>query len=449
MNILIVGGGMVGSTLAEKLSRDGHDVSVVESAPAKIRELSERLDAQVIEGNGATAAVLRRAGVEEATLVVATTASDETNMVVGALAARLFKVPRIVVRLRDPDHAEGFELLGREHAGEHVVVNPEAAAVDRIFSLLEVPGSLDVVTFFDGQLVVAGFRIRETSDFAGLLVSHMNLLFAGTPTLVVAIRRGEEWIIPHGDEEIAAGDLVYFAFAREERDAILSLVGVREDRDEYVMVAGAGRLGLELARRLEVRHTRVVLIDQEAERTRRAAELLHDTLVVQGSVTDRDLLEEEQIEDVSAFIATTDDYEVNLVAGLLAKRLGARRVFALVENPGLANLMGDVGLDAVVSPRLLAIGLALQHIRGARVHSVAALTEDRVELVDAEAVEGSRITAGKLAEVGLPRGVLVAALRRGDSLLLPRGDHRVEPGDELLFITTTEQAQKLTAFITP
>ena len=449
MTIVIVGGGLVGSTLAEKLSRDGHDVALVETDPALIRDLSERLDAQVVHGSGSSTRVLREAGIEKASLVVATTASDEVNMVVGLLAAERFHVPRTVVRLRDPDHAESFARLCERCEGEHVVVNPEAAAVERILSLLEGPGALDVVSFFDDQLLVAGFRIPETSELAGLLVSHIDLLFAGTATLVAAIHRADEWIIPHGEEEIRARDLVYLAFPRAELEPILALIGPVESRGQHVMVAGAGRFGIELVRRLEGHARRVVLVEEDPAQARDAAEKLGETLVVCGSLTDQEVLEEEEIEHVSTFVATSDDNETNLVSALLAKRLGARRAFALLDVPGLAELIGEIGIDAVISPRLLAIGLTLQHIRGAGVHSVAALTEDRIEIVDAEAAAGSRMTSGTLREIELPRGVLLAALRRGEELLLPSGDDRVEPGDEMLFITTTEQAPKLAAYLSP
>jgi trk system potassium uptake protein TrkA len=449
MNIIIVGGGLVGSTLGAKLSSDGHDVTLIELDASKIRELAERADVQVIEGNGATAPVLVRAGVEEAGLVVATTDSDEANMVVGMLATSRFHVPRVVVRLRDPDHAEGFTLISRGQTGEHVRVNPDAAAVDRIFSLLEVPGAVDVVAFMGGRLLVAGFRIGAKSDFAGLTLSHMNLLFPSTPTLVVAIQRRFDWIIPHGQEEIQSEDLVYFAIAREELDAVLSLVGVLQQKQGHVMIAGAGRIGLELARRLEATKTKVVLVEENADLARRAAEALEATLVITGQVTDQNLLEEEDIERVATFVALTPDHETNLVSSLLAKRLGASRAFALVDNPALANLIGEIGIDAVISPRLLAVGLTLQQIRRGRVRSVAALLEDKVEIVEAEAVRGSRLTSDKLAAVGLPRGMLVAAVRRGERLLLPGGEDRVEAGDQVLLITTTEKASALDTFLSP
>ncbi|MBW2576459.1 MAG: Trk system potassium transporter TrkA [Deltaproteobacteria bacterium] len=447
MNIVIVGAGRVGQTLAEKLARDGHDVSLIEDDSAKVRALSETLDVQLLEGNGATAPVLRRAGIEKANLVVAVTDHDEANMVVGLLASFAFHVPRIVVRLREADHAEGFDLIGQDHPGEHVWVNPDVAAVDRIASLLEVPGAVDVVSFMDGELVVAGFRIGASSDFVGVRVSDLNLLFAATPTLAVAIHRSDEWIIPHGGEEITIGDLVYFAIAREHLGDVLPLVGAPKDDRRTIMIAGAGPIGLELARRLEARGVRAVLIESDESLAQEASEQLGDVLVVKGHATDQALLEEEDIDRVSTFVAVTPDHETNLVGGLLAKRLGAGRAVVLVDNPALVDLVSDIGIDAIISPRLLVIGLALQHIRGGRVRTVAQLLEDRIEIVEAEVGKRSLLAKGSLSELKLPRGVLVAALKRGDRLLVPRGADQAEPGDRVLLISTTENASKLADFL--
>jgi len=447
MNITIVGAGRVGQTLAEKLARDGHDVSLIEGDSTKVRALSETLDVQLIEGNGATAPILRKAGIEKANLVVAVTDHDEANMVVGLLASFAFDVPRIVVRLRDADHAEGFDLIGQDHPGEHVWVNPDVAAVDRIASLLEVPGAVDVVSFMDGELVVAGFRIGASSDFVGVRVSDLNLLFVATPTLAVAIHRNDDWIIPHGGEEITIGDLVYFAIALEHLDDVLPLVGAPKDDRRTIMIAGAGPIGLELARRLESVAGRTVLIESDEELAQEASEQLQDVLVVKGHATDQALLEEEDIDRVSTFVAVTPDHETNLVGGLLAKRLGAGRAVVLVDNPALVELVGEIGIDAIISPRLLVTGLALQHIRGGRVRTVAQLLEDRIEVVEAEVSKRSTLAKGTLSEIKLPRGVLVAALKRGDRLLVPRGADQVEPGDRVLLISTAENASKLADFL--
>jgi len=447
LRIVIVGGGQVGTTLAGKLSSEGHDVSLVERSPALAAELSESLDVQVIEGNGATAETLRRAGAADATLVLACTDSDEANFVSGRVAAALFKVPHVVVRLRDPAHDEAFQELSRGEEVELACVNPEAAAVDKIASLLEVPGALDVESFLDGELLVAGFPIDERSEFAARPVSDMRLFFAETPSLVAAIARGDQVMVPHGAEEIRAGDLAYFALARSDLAAFLELLDQERDEHAKVMIAGASRIGLALARRLERGDTQVTLVAADGEAAQRAAEALRETLVVQGPVTSAALLEEEEIQRVSTFVAVTDDHEINLVAGLLAKRQGARRAFALVDNPALANLIGETALDAIISPRLLAIGLTLRHVPRVRVHSMAALLGDRVEMIEAEVGRGSPVCQASIEKLPLPRGALVIAVRRGTRLLVPRGQDRIEPGDRVLLVATTDLTAKLHDFL--
>ena len=447
VRIVIVGAGLVGSTLAEKLSQDGHDIILVETDTEHVRDLAEAHDIEVIEGNGARPDVLRRAGIEKAGAVVATTNSDETNMVVTFLASTLFEVPRVVTRIHESAHAETLSLINREDNPEYVCVNTDQAAVDRIAALLEVPGAVDVNTFMDGHLLVAGFRIQPSSDFVGLRVSDMNLLFANTPTLAVAIHRRDDWIIPHGGEEIEEADLVYFAIARDQIHDMLTLLGVSHDDRQGVMIAGGGRIALELALRLESMEVKTILIEEDEDLARAASEELREALVIQGEVTDQALLEEEGIKQVSTFVALSADHETNLVAGLLAKRLGAGRAVVLLDNPALVDLVGQIGIDAIISPRVLAISLTLQNILGGGVRTVAQLLEDRIEIVEAEAGKGSRLIAGKLSEIKLPRGVLVAAVRRGERLLVPRGEDRVEPGDRVLLITTTERGPKLADFL--
>lgn len=450
MKIVIVGSGMVGFSLAEKLSGQGHDVALVEVSQERARQLADALDCQVVHGNGATARTLRRAGVEGADLVVATTDVDEVNFVTGRLAASLFGVPRAVVRLRDPDHEEGFAHLAQQDPrSRHWCVNPDRAAVDKIAALLEVPGAVDVIPAMDGELLLAGFPIHRGSEFADRPVSDMRLFFAGTPSLVVALERTERALVPHGAEEIRAGDLAYFALARSDLDAFLELLDVPRDERRFVMVAGATSIGLELVRRLEASDVRVTLLESDAELARRAADKLSSASVLHGRLTHQRLLEEEEIERVSTFVAVTPDHENNLVAGLLAKRLGARRAFALVDNPALAGLIGETAVDAIISPRLLAVGLILQHAPMARLTSLAPLMGDRVEVLEAEAVKGSRIVSGKLAEVQLPRGTVVAALRRDGALRVPQGTDAVQPGDRLLIVTATGNVPKIEEFLAP
>ena len=443
MRVIVVGGGLVGSTLAEKLAGDGHDVVLVEQSRELIVDLNENLDVQTIRGNGATIPVLMRAGIENADLLLATTDSDEANMVVALVGSVIFKVPRVAARLRDPGHEEGFRRIAREPGGERVAINPDMAAVEKILSLLPVPGAVDVVNFFGGKLLIAGFHIKPTSEFAGLLLSHLRLLFPATPMLVVAIRRNGTWRVPFGDDEIKAGDLVYFVMDPGELDNVLVLLGQHRGVDRRVMIAGATRIGVNLARRLEKKGVPVTLIEKDREACERAAAELGDTLVIHGSATQRELLREEGAERVDGFVACTDRHEENVVACLLAGKMGAPHTFALVDNAALSGLVGELNIDAIISPRLLSVSHALHFARKGRIKSVAALLEDSVEVFEVEAAEGSRLVSRPLKELGLSRGILIAAVQHGERIYIPGGDDQIQPGDQVIVAAATEVASKL------
>ena len=447
MKAIIVGGGLVGSSLAAKLAGDGHDVVLVERDRGLVRDLNERLDVQTIVGNGTTVPVLKKAGITSCDLLLATTDSDEANMVVALVGSALFKVPRVVSRLRDSGHEESFRSITAEIGGERLAINPDHAAVERILSLMSVPGAVDVAPFLGGRLQIAGFQIREGSGFSGLLLSHLKLLFPAVPMLVVAIRRDGRWLVPHGEDELLAGDLVYFAMDPAETDNVLALLGLQRGAERRVMIAGATRIGIELARRLEGKDVGVTLIDSRRSSCEQAAADLASALVIHGPPTDRETLLEEGIDRVDDFIACTDDHEENVVACLLARRLGASHNFALVDNAALAGLIGEVGIDAVISPRLLSVSLALQFARKGKVKAVAALLDDAVEDFEVEAGEGCRLTRSTLAKVGLPKGVLVAAVWRDDRVLVPTGSDQINAGDNVVLISTSKNAARLDDFL--
>jgi trk system potassium uptake protein TrkA len=275
----------------------------------------------------------------------------------------------------------------------------------------------------------------------------MKLLFATNPTLAVAIERGGKWIVPGGMEKIQISDLVYFAIARDELHDVLSLVGVAPQKRGRTVVAGASSIGLALAKRLESADRRVVLIEEDPVAARRAADELHHVLVIRGRATDQSLLEDEEIELASTFVSVSDDHESNLVSGLLARRLGAGRSIVLIDNPAMASMVGDIGIDAIISQRLLTIGLILQQIRGGGVRSGATLLGDAVEIMEVEAERGSRITSAPLKDLSLPRGVLVAALHRGEDLVMPKGSDQIAEGDRLVIAVMSDLVGKLTEFL--
>jgi trk system potassium uptake protein TrkA len=442
MRVIVVGGGLVGSTLAERIASDGHDVVLVEQSRALVSELNDRLDVQVVCGNGATVPVLEEAGIATCDMLLATTDSDEVNMVVALVGSEIFRVPKVITRLRHSGHEVGFRRIVGDNA-QRVAINPEHAAVEKILSLMPVPGAVDVVPFFEGQLVIAGFLVRQKSEFNGLLLSHLRLLFPGNPVLVVAMRRDGRWRVPHGEDEIRAGDLVYFAVDPVELDNVLALLGHRHGKERRVIIAGATRIGIQLAHRLEAQKVPVTLFESGRAEAEAAAAELETTTVIHGSPTDRELLGEEGADAVDGFVACTDNHEENVVACLLARKLGAAHTFALVDNPALASLIADLGIDAVISPRLLSVSVALHFARTGNVKRVAALLDDAVEAFEAEVPGTSRLVQSPLAQLGLPRGILVAAVQRGSRIIVPSGADRIEPGERVLIVTTAAMTSRI------
>jgi len=447
MKIIIVGGGLVGASLASKLASDGNNVVLVERNRELVRELDEHLDVKVITGDGCTLPVLKTAGISECDLLLATTNSDEANMVVALIGSSIFDVPRVVARLRDEGHEESFRTISKQIGRDHLAINPDEAAVKRILSLIKVPGAVDVTPFFSDRLLVAGFLIRKESSFNGLLLSHLRLLFPTTPMLVIAIRRKGSWIVPHGEDEMCEDDLVYLAMDPSEVSNVSTLMGYDFSNKRRIMIAGATRIGIKLARSLEEGPSSLTLIDSKLRACEAAAAELSKTMVIHSSPTDRDRLIEEGADHVDAFIACTDDHEENVVSCLLARQLGARHTMAFVDNPALASLVGDINIDALISPRLLAVGLALQFARRGKVRAVAALLDDAVEALDVEADSGSRLIKKKLCDLGLPRGILVASILRDDQILVPTGQSQIEAGDRVLLITTASKAVRLDDFL--
>jgi trk system potassium uptake protein TrkA len=228
-----------------------------------------------------------------------------------------------------------------------------------------------------------------------------------------------------------------------ELDNVLVLLGLHRGVERRVMIAGASRIGVALARRLEQGGVPVTLLEENRSACDRAAADLGDTLVIHGSPTDRDLLREEGADRVEGFVACTDWHEENVVACLLAGRMGAAHTFALVDNAALSGLIGDLGIDAIISPRLLSVSLVLHFVRKGRIKSVAALLEDSVEVFEVEAAEGSRLVSSSLAELGLPRGMLMVAVQREDRIFIPGGDDRIEPGDQVIVAAEVEMAPRL------
>jgi trk system potassium uptake protein TrkA len=446
MNIIIIGAGEVGYNLAKKLSKEGHDVVVVDHDPEKIRHIDESLDVRGLLGKGSSPAILKQAGMEEAELVIAVTNSDEINMVACLIAGTQSKIPKRIARIRNLEYTQETRIFDEQHLDIDLCINPEMETAKTIVRLVENPGSADFAEFAEGRVELIGAKIEEDSYVAGKKLRDLQAVrsqFPDLKVLIVAISRNDQIIIPHGDETIYVGDVLYAVTDRNSVRNVLAYLRRAEEPVKRVLIAGGSPIGFEVARELQRGGVSVRMLEPDSGKCQGMAETLEKALILQGEITDQALLKEEGIEDQDFFISTSDDEDANILASLLAKRLGAKKTITLVRHLHYLSVLPTIGIDAVVSPRLSAIGRIMHYIRKGKILSVATLKEEDAEVIETVALETSDIVNRPIRELKFPKGALIGAVVRGDEVIIPGGEDVILPEDRVVIFTLQSSIRKV------
>jgi trk system potassium uptake protein TrkA len=446
VKIIIVGAGEVGYHIAQKLSEENQDVFLIDKDPEKIRRITENLDVQALLGSGTSPEMLKTSGIKEADMLVAATDSDEVNLIACLLARNLNPYILKVARVRSREYLKEKELFSQDLLGVDQIINPESVMVETIRNLMMVPGASDVIDFVEGRVKLIGITIKPDSPFAG----RQLLSFKGMEgkVLVGAIVRGEQVFIPHGEDTIRSNDLVYLVVKADELPHQFGFFNFENQEGRRVIIVGAGETGSALASALDQEKMNVKIIDRDAHKCAALAEKLEKVIVIHGDGTDKNLLQEENIQDVDFLVAVTGDEESNVLISLLAKGLGAKKTITRINKLSYIPLVSAIGIDTVVSSRLSAIRAILQYIRQGRIISVTPLKGEHAEAIEAEALETSDIVNIPLAKVKFPKGALVGAIVRGDEIIIPRGDSIIKPKDRLIILTVQKVLPKLEKLLT-
>jgi trk system potassium uptake protein TrkA len=446
VKIIIVGAGEVGYHIAQKLSEENQDVFLIDKDPEKIRRITENLDVQALLGSGTSPEMLKTSGIKEADMLVAATDSDEVNLIACLLARNLNPYILKVARVRSREYLKEKELFSQDLLGVDQIINPESVMVETIRNLMMVPGASDVIDFVEGRVKLIGITIKPDSPFAG----RQLLSFKGMEgkVLVGAIVRGEQVFIPHGEDTIRSNDLVYLVVKADELPHQFGFFNFENQEGRRVIIVGAGETGSALASALDQEKMNVKIIDRDAHKCAALAEKLEKVIVIHGDGTDKNLLQEENINDVDFLVAVTGDEESNVLISLLAKGLGAKKTITRINKLSYIPLVSAIGIDTVVSSRLSAIRAILQYIRQGRIISVTPLKGEHAEAIEAEALETSDIVNIPLAKVKFPKGALVGAIVRGDEIIIPRGDSIIKPKDRLIILTVQKVLPKLEKLLT-
>ena len=440
MKIIILGAGQVGRTAAYHLSREeANDVTIVDSDDAVLRDLQDRLDVRTVSGNAASPAVLEAAGCADANLLVALTNSDEVNMVACHVAWTLFKTPTKVARIRGAAYA-GRPALFSESSGfaVDVWISPEQLVTEYVEQLIQHPGALQVVDFADGRVRLVGVRAVEGGLLVGQPLSNLRQHIPDVEARVAAIYRKGRSIKPDGATAIEPGDEVFFLAAREDIRRVMNELRKLEAPINRIVIAGGGNIGIRLAQTLEA-HIHVKLIERDARRARHASEVLRNTIVLHGDAADEELLLEENVDGADAFVAVTNAEEANILSAMLAKRIGCRKVMALINKPSYAELMESDRIDIAISPQTITIGSLLAHVRRgdvAKVHSLRRGAAEAIEAVAHGDSETSRVVGRTVDAVKLPVGTTIGAIVRGDEVLMAHHDTVIAEGDHVILFLT-------------
>lgn len=446
MKIIVIGAGEVGYNLAMKLSKESHDVVVIDHDPEKVRHIDETLDVKALLGKGSSPGALKEAGIEEAEMVIAVTDSDEINMVVCLIAGTQSKVPKRIARIRNLEYTRETQIFDEQHLDIDLCINPEMETARTIVRLTENPGSADFAEFADGKVELLGVKIEEDSYVVGKKLRELREvrdLFPDLKVLIVAISRNERIVIPHGDETIFVGDILYAVVDRHSIRNVLGYLRKEEEPVKRVFIAGGSHIAFEVARQLQDRGITVRMIEKDPMRCQQMAESLEKVLILQGEITDQKLLREEGIEDSDFFVSASDDENSNILASLLAKRLGARKTITVVRHLHYLSVLPTIGIDAVVSPRLSAIGRIMHYIRRGKVLSVTTLKEEDAEVIETVALDTSDIVNRPIKDLKFPKGALIGAVVRDEEVIIPGGNDIILPEDRVVIFALQSAIPKV------
>jgi len=447
MRVVICGAGQVGYGIAEQLAAEQNDVSVIDMSPQLIQALRDTLDVRGFVGHGAHPDVLTQAGIEQADMIIAVTLYDEVNMIACQVAHSLFNVPTKIARIRAQDYLKPHwsDLFSSNHLPIDVIISPEVEVGEMILRRLQLPGAVDTVYFANGDVVVVGIECHEECPVVDTPLSQLTELFPDLRAVVVGILRDGSLFVPRSADSMLVGDLVYVVSHKDQVRRTLSIFGHDEQEAHRVVIAGGGNIGLFVAATLEARGSRakVKIVESMRDRAVVIAEQLKRTVVLHGNALDQDILREADVHEADTLVAVTNDDEVNILACVMAKRLGCRRTMALINNRSYPTFTRTLGIDATVNPRTVTVSRILQHVRRGRIRGVHTIENGLAEVIEAEALETSPLVGKPLRELDLADGIRIGAIYREGKVIVPDGASQIVAKDRVIIFAMAERVRQV------
>ena len=441
MKIIVLGAGQVGSSVSEVLAKEANDITVVDTDADKLSELQDRLDIRTVVGHAAYPEVLGRAGAEDADMIIAVTDRDEVNMIACQVAYTVFHTPTKIARVRGVEYLSHPQLFTQESLPVDVLISPEQLVTDYVQRLIEYPGALQVLDFAGGKVQLVAVRAYYGGPMVGNELSAIRQHMPGIDTRVAAVFRRGNPIIPIGTTVIEADDEVFFIAAKKHIRVVMKELRRLDKPVKRIIVAGGGNIGVRLASALE-HHYQVKLIDHNPARSRTISELLDKTIVLYGDAADEEMLLDENIEHTDVFCAVTNDDEANILSAMLAKRLGATKVMALINRAAYVDLVQSGIIDIAISPQQASIGSLLAHVRRGDVTAVHSLRRGAAEAIEAVAhgdEKTSKVVGRAVVDIPLPPGTTIGAIVRGKEVIIAHHDTVINTDDHVILFVVDKR----------
>jgi len=452
MKTIICGSGDVGYSIADKLSKENFEVTVIDEPSTKLNKISDNLDVKVVKGSPSLPNVLLESGAKECEILIAVTKSDEINMIACQIGHSLFQIPKKIARIRQQDYLRGEwgNLYNKNNLPIDAIISPEQEIASAIHRRIISPGTIDMVELSEKKLRLIGFKCENNCDHIGLSVRELSSKFPNYLANILFIFRKDKKFVVNSSTKIENNDLIYMVVETQNLKDVLKEFGHKELQAKKIVIIGGGNIGFSLAELLEQNDSSISteLIEIKKERAEFLASKLDNVTIINGDGLDNEILEEVNISEAGYCIAVTEDDEVNILASLLAKRAGANHSMTLINNSSYTSLLSNIGIDITIDPKLITISKILEKVRGGGIMNDYSIGDGFGEVIEAMIKKQSPLCNKNLRDLNLPKGIRIASIFRDNKIIIPNSNTNFVENDDVVFFAETQFIKKLESLLT-
>lgn len=447
MKTIICGAGEVGYSIADKLTNENFEVTVIDESQESLNKISENLDVKVIKGVPSLPSVLIKAGAKDCEIIIAVTKSDEMNMITCQIGYSLFNIPKKIARIRQQDYLKGEweSLYTKNNLPIDAIISPEEEVAKALHRRLISPGTIDMVELSEKRLKLIGFKCEKKFSHLGLSVRELSEKFPNYLANILFIFRKDKKFVVNSSTIIEPKDLIYMVVETDNLSDVLKEFGHEELQAKKVVIIGGGNIGFSLAQFIESSNSNIStdLIEANKSRAEFLASNLNRVTITHGDGLDNQILEEVNISEAGYCIAVTEDDEVNILSSLLAKRAGANQCMTLINNSTYSSLLTSIGVDITIDPKIITISKILEKVRSGRIRSDYSIGEGFGEVIEAEVISNSPLCNKNIKDISLPKGIRVGSIFRNDKIIIPNSQTIFNENDDVVFFAETNCIKKL------